>query len=615
MFNAVPFPTREFPRDEKSQLYRVAWVGQFDLNPHALSEPTVELILVPYLEAEVNEATINRKAFYDYGGVRLTRVGVGQLTDLHLGAFIRDRAVVAVPDYGPETYALLMDDSHMSVVRADATYREGGADVPYIPPGYYPLPAEALSSRCLVVERDVTDQTEVSRVIFPCSVLLTSYFGTSSGLIKEVVKGGMAADGNRIFAPDRTGFDADGMAYVCLRPGMDDHDAPAIARFAHDPDICEEVQYIHESIVLNGLNGEGYMPVVRPPFRGATTMKLHGKRIKSGTRWHFLVFRIEDCTGPYPYERLRFARDNDGRGNGTKDPDRPEAYKESQKSPRHSSNKAEELEMASDDEPSLDRFTTEIKLTGRRFSSMPEDIEKVEKIECRFRAAKRQGNVDDGETTGLSTADGDHGRTELDRARLSRETMAREDLSDRLATFLLVLAEMGRQESAHLSYRLVPVPPAAPDGTGVSVFPDKSRGKTLSWSFLPGPPRTRRRVIVAEVRYHGHHFYLFEAEKRPPVGDSDESITTLIVHADDGTPLGEGMLARILLHGARNRGVWLTDWEWAELRRQKLVHQSVAVKRFAERFVEYFKEFIPTEEAAPSMPPADVPDASVPNVA
>jgi hypothetical protein len=143
------------------------------------------------------------------------------------------------------------------------------------------------------------------------------------------------------------------------------------------------------------------------------------------------------------------------------------------------------------------------------------------------------------------------------------------------------------------------VSPAA--GNGISFFPGKSNGKTLSWSFIPGPPRTRRRVIVAEVSYHERLFYLFEAEKRPPVEESDESITTLVVHAPDGTPLDDGMLSLILLHGARHRGVWLSEWEWPELLRRKFVHQSVAVKRFAERFVEYFQEFVPPVEEASSV--------------
>ncbi len=612
MFNNLTFPTREFPLNERSQLYRIAWIGQFNLNPRAMSEPTVELVLLPYLGATVNPATINRKSSYDYAGVRLPRVGVGQLTDLHLGAFIRNGVVVSVPDYGPETYELSIDEAHMQVIRADDTYRVAGFDIPFIPPSYYPIPAEALTSKCLVVTRDITDETEVSRVIFPCSVLLTTYFGTSSGLIKEVIKGGMAVDSNRIFAPDRTGYDADGIAYLCLRPGMDDDDAAGIARFALNTDRCAEVQHIHDSIVINGVNGEGYVPVVRPPFRGAATMRLHGKRVKSGKHWHFLVFRIEDCTGPYPFERLRYARDNDGRRDGTQDPDRPEAYKEGSKSPRHSSDKVEQLEVASDDEPSLNRFTTVVKLIRQRFSSLPDDIEKVEKFECQFRAANHHWTIHDGETTGFSTADGDYGQTELDRLRISRESREREDLSDRLTSFLLVLDEMRRQVEPQLSYRLVSVPPVSPDGSGVSFFPDKSRGRILSWSFLPGPPRARRRIIIAEVRYHAHHFYLFEAEKRPTVGDSDESITTLIVHASDGMPLSEGMVARILLHGARNRGVWLRDWEWPELRRQKLVHQSSAVKRFAERFVEYFQEFVMPVEGTPSM---TSPETHVPNAA
>lgn len=624
MTNSVPYPTREFPgasgQDKKSPKYRIAWIGQFHLNPQAMSEPVVELYLTRYREDEINPATVNRKSAYDHTDTRSPRIGLGQLLGLRIGDFIEDRAVVAVPDYGPETYELLIDDAHMSVVRADATYQEGGRDIPYIPQGYYPLPVEALSTRCLVVERDVSDESEVSRIIIPCPVLLISYFATSSNLLKEVVRGGLLCGSNRVFAPDRTGLDEDGTAYVALRPTMDDCDAPTVARFALVPERLEEAMFIHESIVLNGANGEGYVPVVRPPFRGATTMKLHGKRIKSGERWHFLVFRIEDCTGPYPFDHLRFTRDNDGRSNGTKDPNRPEAYVGDKRAVRHTSDKTEEPEVCSDDEPSVERIETLVRLAGGLFSSTPEDIKKVEKIEVNFRAADKATNVNDGEVTGLSTADGDHGETDVDRLRLTREELEREDLSDRLKVFLDVLKEVRRQESPHLHYWVLTLPPPAPGaaGSGISFFPEKKKGKPLSWSFLPGLPKTRRRVVVARVQFYGHNFYLFEAEKRPPGGGSDEAIASLIVHAQGGAALAEWLLMRILRHGAEKKGVWLNDWEWPELQREKLIHQSVTVKRFAERFVEHFKGCLPpTEEAPPAPPPSGeaAPDTSLPNAA
>lgn len=618
MFNTIPYPTREFPKVVENPLFRIDWFGQFSLNPLALSEPTVEVILKPYLGAEIDRNTVNSKLAYNHEASQTIRVGVGQLPGLCIGSFIQDRQVVAVPDYRVETYNLTIDDAHTAIIRADATYRDGGRNVPYIPHAYYPLSTHVRSTRCMVVERAVEDEKDVSHVIFPCVELLRAYFATSSALIKEVVKGGMSVGVNRIFNPERTGFDVDGTAYLGLRPEIGDENAWAVARFALDANIRSEVQYIHDSIVLNGNNGEGYVPVVRPPFRGTTKMILHGKRLKSGRRWHFLVFRIEDCTGPYPYERLRFKRDNDGGSDGTKDLNRPEAYKDDTESVQHSSLKSDEPEIRSDDEPSLDRIETNIKLSGGRFSTTPEDIEKVEKIECHFRAAERRKFITDEETKGFSTADGDHGETELDRLRISQDRQtAREDLSDRLCVFLNVLEEMRRQSNSGLNYRLVTVPPPAlgVEDSGVSFFPDKLRGRTLSWSFLPGPPKTRRRVIVAEVCYHDQHFYLFEAEKRPPVGKNEESITSLIVHSLNGTSISDRMLAQILLQGAKEKGVWLNDWQWTELRREKLVHQSVTVKRFAQRFIEYFQEVVSVAVEVPSTTPPATPNTSIPNAA
>jgi hypothetical protein len=617
VLNSTPYPTREFPQGD-SPLHRLAWISRFHLNPMAMSEPAVDLIFTPYRWDVLNPDNVKKGSSYVYSKTRTARIGSGQLVGLHVGDFVEDRRVVAVPDYGPETYDLVMDVERMAVVRADATYQEGGEDIPYIPPRYYPLPDEALSTRCLVVEREVTDPREVSRFVFPCPVLLLTYFATSSGLLKEIVRGGLVYGTNRVFSPERTGFDADGTAHLGLRPRMDDDDARAIARFALVLERLEEAKYIYESMLLNADHGDGYVPVVLPPFRGPTRMVLHGKRILSGHHWHFLVFRIQDCTGAYPFECLRFVRDNDGRNNGTKDPNRPEAYKDTKTPPRHTSekDKDEELEVRSDDEPSLERIETLVKLDGGQFSSTPEDVEKLDKDECNFRAAERTPNVNDGETTGLATADGDTGETVLDRLRLSRESREMVDLSDRLATFVQVLAEMRRQASPHLRYRMITLPPpTAGGGSGVSFFPDKSRGRTLSWSFLPGPPRKRRRVIIAEVSYCGYLFYLFEAEVRPPAGGDDEAVTALVVHTAGGAPLGERMLWRILLHGARRRGVWLNGWEWPELLREKLVHRAGPVERFAERFLEVFQEFASPPAETPALSPSGESDAGVPNAA
>lgn len=617
MFNHLPFPTREFPDDDL--LYRLTWVSRFHLNPAAMSEPTVDLIFDPYRYNSIDPDTLNHVASYVHGpgAVRIPRVGVGQLAALYHGAFFRRRTLVALPDYGPETYDLVFDDEHMTVVRADGTYQEHGFTFRYIPPRYYPLPEEALSTRCLVVGREVTDAREVSRFIFPCPVILRAYYANSSNLVKEIVRGGVTCEDNRVFSPWRTGFDAEGTAHLGLRPGMDDDDKHVIARFALVEERLGDVRYIHESMLMNEDHGDGYVPVVLPPFRGPTRMTLHGKRIKSGRRWHYLVFRIEDCTGAYPYERLHYVRDNDARGDGTKDPDRPEAYKGAVTTPpRHTSQQAEDTEVRSDDEPSLDRIETLVRLPGGDFSSTPKEAKKLDKDQCNFRAAERPPHVDDGEAAGLSTADGDHGRTELNRLRISHDSREQMNLSDRLASFLLVLEEMRRLADPHLHYRLVTLPPPeAGGGSGVSLFPDKSRGRTLAWSFLPGPPRNRRRVIVAEVSYCGHNFYLFEAEVRPPVGDDDESVTTLVVHAADGATLGDGLLWRILLHGARRRGVWLNNWEWPELLRDKLVHRAGPVERFAERFLDVFREFVSPPAETPALPPPGEPDAGVPNVA
>src|SRR5947209_1063549 len=99
MFNRTPLATREFPGGDgnNSPYYRVAWINQFHLNPQALSEPAVELVLMPYLGDKINPATVNQKSAYDHGAIKTPRIGLGQLVGLRIGDFIQDRVVRAVP--------------------------------------------------------------------------------------------------------------------------------------------------------------------------------------------------------------------------------------------------------------------------------------------------------------------------------------------------------------------------------------------------------------------------------------------------------------------------------------------------------------------------------------
>lgn len=604
VFNSIPYPTHEFPDDER--LYRIAWFGQLGLNPLALSEPTIELVLIPYLEPRLNRATINRKAAYDYLSARIVHVGVGQLSALPIGGFIRNKCLIAVPDYRIETYELIIDNAHTDIIRADATYRDHGTDVPYIPHDYYPLPKYVGSTRCMIVECPVASENDVTSVIFPCVELIRAYFAPSSVLVKEVVKGGIT-DSNNIFDPERTGFWEDGTAFLQLRSRMHDEDAGDIARFALVPAICDEVRYIHDSIVLNGNNGEGYVAVARPPFRGPTRMILHGKRIKSGKSWHFLVFRIADCTGSYPFERLRYARDNDGRGDGTNDHNRPEAYKDTNWVGQ-SSKLLDQAEIYNDDEPSLDQVKIEIRLPTGQFSSMPKDIDKIKKIRSNHRAAENSNLNATREITGFSTADGDYGDTPLNRLEIFREIT---DLKscDRLSTFREVLALIQQKANPTLQYTEIILPlfvAGVKNNSGFSLFPGRfvidKLEVTLPWSIFPGPPKRRRRVIIAELVFHDHWFYLFEAERKPPVGMVEESIATLVVCNPDGAKIDDAdLLTRILLHGARQRGVWMSEWPWPDLVVTKLNHQSVTVDRFAERLLQCLRKVIPTVEGEPSV--------------
>lgn len=618
MSNIKPYPTRELPR--KGKLWRIDWIGQFNLNPLARSEPTIQLVVTPYLGEEINPDNLTYKASYDYEKTRVVELGIGQLPPLTIGSFVRDKKVVATPDYTTRTFDLNFGGATTQLVRADAEYHVRGRSYRYIPQSYYPLPAGMEATMILVVERQVTDDSDVSKVLFPCGELVRFYFGTSTSLLKEVVKGGLDIGANTIYNPELTGWRQDGSAQVQLRRGIKDEDAPVAARIGLSTYAQCVTRHIHASIERNSANGLGYIPEVLPPFYGHSTMRLHGKLVKSGRYWHLLVFWIESCSAPFPFEQLWWARDNDGRKRGPDDPDRPEAWKDTTKAVRHTpEDEADEPEVRSDAEPSLDREKTEVRLNSPRFTDLlNKEIEKDEKLDNHYRSARPPKFVTEGQVEGFGTADGTFGDTPLDRLEIftdlrggepARAPRARRSkLPANLDTFMNVLNALKHPPA--VTYRLVPVPPEEAMSNGnVSYFPRWKGKRVIKWSFISYPER-RREVIVAELNFHGHYFYFLESERRPDVeGQTKERYATLVLHRPGGVRIEDHqLLQRILLHGAKNGGVWVKKqkWPFGDLVYERLAHQPGTVERFAGVFLRYLRTVVPeapedaaSESAAP----------------
>jgi hypothetical protein len=613
MINTLPYPTREFP--EGNELWRISWIGQFKLNPAARSEPTIQLVLDQYQYPKIDPNSITHKASYNLENTRVIEIGIGQLPPLSIGSFICNKKVIETPEYTTREYELTISSSTTQVVRMDATYMDGGRTYRYVPPAYYPLPEEMDATMCCVIERAITNESEVSRIIFPSGELLRFYFGTSTTLLKEIIKGGLDIGSNTIYNPQLTGLGMDGTAYVKLRKRVGDADAPVAALIGTSPYAQRVVRHIHASIERNSANGLGYIPEVLPPFLGQTRMRLHGKLINSGPNWHLLVFWIESCSAPFPFERLRWKRDNDGRKKGPTDPDLPEAWPKNVKPSGHSSSDEEdEPEVSSDDEPSLDRERTDVKLASTRFPDLlGKDIQKDVKLEQNYRAAGKPKFVPQDEAEGFGTADGQYHDTPLDRLEISHDLQGGEPpargtrasqirLPAQLTTFLKALEQL-QQTPGMTCCNVLPVPPddLTKQNKNISFFPQRLGKRMLKWSFIEYPQQ-RRQVIVAEVCYRGSWFYLFESERRPDtLGKTKERFVTLIVHWPQEARLkDQQMPQRILLHCAKKNGVWLNKWPWTNLLCKRFHHQPGTVAVFAGRFIKYMQKFVSSAEADPT---------------
>lgn len=616
MFNVIPFRTKEFPQD--NNLWRIVAHGQLALNSNVPSEPTIEIVLAPYLPSEIRNDLAKANSSYDFERATSIHIGVGQSTNLPVGSFLADKKrLVELPSYTRKTFIVDADANFSRYIRADAAYKiKTGKRTRYIPKNYYHVPDRAAGAQHVIYRNPINPDDELpanpqvhkkvrkfDALIIPCFEIVRFYFGTSSVLINQILTGAIGIGSNKIFdpAPNLTYVDEEKTGFLRLRQNSLDDDCLAIARFALDQQIGQEIQNISDSAVCGHNAGTGAFPVARLPFRGKTALSVSGKAVKSGKFWFFLVHSIESCTGAYPFERLRFDRDNDGNRAKKNDPNRLPAWLgTNKKKSDERTNPENETQLTSEEEPLLTDIETEIVLPPRGFDAAPSDVKKIPKKECKYRSAlQKKNHADASDSDDLGTADGKWRESHTGRVVIKHKygnaaRKTRESAPVSLKVFLQALDKLCELYPTEADYYLVSFGQnLSDDEIGTAYFPAYINKRKIAWSYIPGDPPRRRQVIIAQVIFRGQSFYLFEAERRPAVNkEAEEHITTLIVHQPDGV-VEMPILKRILLQGALNNGVWIKDWQ-LNIQRDKFAH-GWTVEQFVKRLIKYFNANCPIQ--------------------
>jgi hypothetical protein len=596
MTNKIP-RIAAFPQDKL--LYRLVWIGTLDLNPQVLSHPIIRVWLTPIKKNLYGRKDFANPHIYDRSGSISVEVGIGMLPYLKIGTIWMNGKRVHSPEYEMRTFENVCASRELTpAMYASAFFTEEGEDGAhhrhfYIPFREYGFFNDGLRARMMVINCNQVDEDDPVRLIVPCVEAARFYYFNSTPMTVALLGGESLTDHERgLFSPDPllTFHDTETWAgYVRLRQRMYDSDAVVIGRIALSDYARSRAAAIYESIVMN-YNNDGHFTLdAYPPFTEAATWKVHGQTIRSGRQRFFLVFSIETCSGPLPFQKLYYTRDNDGRNDGEHDPERPTAWNVPNKPRAHKPVVGErERSVRFDDEPSKADPVTEVTLEMNRFTALTEKPEKLEKDECHYRAAvaRRQKTLDEKD---YGMGEGTVRESELTPLHLTtqeeqrrNETRQSDLLEHTLENFREVLAQLAGIDDLTVTPVRVSDNGEYPEDEDCSYMPIVS-----AWSHMNRRRDERRQVMIAEVLFNDRYFYLFEIGKRPRRGQSEETFAALILHDAGGAPLGIEMVVLVLRLCAENEGVWPNE-DQLDLGRKRMFHKSKTVGAFAERFYDYF---------------------------
>ncbi len=178
-----------------------------------------------------------------------------------------------------------------------------------IPRALYPISASIRKSRIVVVPA----RGVVRGLLIPCSEIFRFYYAPTSKLATALLDGTFLSDRGSIVNLKRSKLSSTtGAAYVQLGKKADDDERIEIARMTFDITAREAAESIIPTAIAQGSAGE-FPLIVRPPFDGRSQLRVQGMRITIGGYPAFLVFAILECSGPFPWSRLWWNRNNPGK--------------------------------------------------------------------------------------------------------------------------------------------------------------------------------------------------------------------------------------------------------------------------------------------------------------
>ncbi|AMP02126.1 hypothetical protein CAter282_4361 [Collimonas arenae] len=564
--------------------WRIDWLGNLSypdrIQRH--SQPSVRVMLSK-LQGPPRQVDLNHKRCSNYEQQRSISLPIAVLPLLRIGDIWRKEHYVASPTYATETFEnIQINNEHCQQIEAGSYEldEETGSKRYFLPSSHHPYHMAHRNSKCVVISQPES----TTKIVVPQLELARFYFGSSAALISKLFSYGMILDG--IYAYNETiPQQEDGSAFVQLRPKMKDKSAADIARIALDPYAKHAAILISKSIVKCAKEKRSIYAETDFPFRGETTLTLIGKWLPYTTEGRiFCCYRIVRCTAAFPFESLKFFRDNAGNKDGTNDPSRPIAYEGS--GPRLTPNHIDGAALLTDEEPYAFLDDTEILIPEETpFPDLTiKTVEKERQKPCEYQAAEHTEIIPI-DTGGLGVGEGGTDKA-ISPADLGKEDQkgveavsTSEKLSADFETFFSILDELNRREGVEGISFECPYPGATDPRCSIFPLISTETGRKSTWPFIDyikgtcHETKLRRRVVIAKIRFEKKIRYFMEIERRVDGDGKDlDKCSMLLLHSHTNGIVSEIDLRAILTECAERRGQWLTDESLTHLHRHPIKH-------------------------------------------
>lgn len=557
--------------------WRIDWIGYLKYNNGLVrfSQPIFDVFLSE-LTGHPNEVNLYFKSATNFTKQRKVSLPVGYLTILFIGDIWHKDRFYLSPDYKTVDFKnVQIDEAHCHTIMAKDSI---DTDLFYLPFSHHPYHQRATKTYCEVVELE----NSAVQLIIPHYVILCSYFGSSSTLLAYLFSYGVLLQD--LYDNSKSGRNDDGPDIIHLKTKIPDESAAQVARIAWDVQATKAVAMISNQLTLQNNNREAKRLKTAFPFVGRTNLRLSGKWVtrRDGSK-AFVVFRIINCSAPYPFEELEFYRDNPGDKNKDAARETRAASTDTERiRPVNQPKTPQELTLTPNEMPNND--STKLHLKSPH-STLFTDLLTKPVTKVRQEAHKtsvgatsvyvpieiESGNVGEGGhdktiaptlfTQGdkLGQSDGPSGGNKV--FKFTQKIC-------RISLFFSALEQLSKQlEILDINYWALN---QSRDNRekDCSYFPESftASGRRSTWQYIDysrgcdAISRKKRRVVIAEVVTEHGRFCLFEIERRiafeAPHWQEKGSYTLLLAHHKFPKPLSQSDVQFILQHAAQNKGCW-----------------------------------------------------------